>query len=362
MILCDGKRGFLTARWVVYALAFCGSTGGAQDCPPGTADGVWIKGRAFAVTPDGDRDLCEFENYYLTSGVVATFRSDGTREAYFFDYSRTVWDGDRGSTGAYAASGGSKGYHTFMGGGAFNPGPSFDGGVALPFLPIAWGLGERSFIEPPLRIARGGGDCEVVVRLGSGTQNAECRESHLFRGGRWIQCESMVFTTAMESGAPLVRSRMTGEGSLPAVPWLPQRVRVDQWRYWNSTTGEGTGQPQSWRAEIEDARLIDSSQNWRPLFEGLSSGLVELKPGQFFDVGTQTAMKVPSGGIMFQPGPVSIMEQGGGILESGFSVGRSKLRWALIVPLLLLAVVMVNWARGLRGGGPRMGRSLKQRP
>ncbi len=263
--------GKLHLPWLAWLVALFSLARGldppAQDstsCAGGQFTGLKLEGRILRGPSSGPLKpfVNHFEVYYLNCGVVTVAESQpGVREVFLLvgrsdsRYAVGGWDPVRKQD-------------SFLLRGIALRGP--EAGVAVPMRKLWLALERRNLFLECLEVHSDSGGCELVTRELIMSQHVS-QVRHRFSGGRYLGSE-----TVLESpdGTEQVIGEVSVQGSLEAAPWLPSRVE--------SRTYEGDKAilKETWIEEISKSERIDPAMDCASLFEKLTAGMVEIRPGQ----------------------------------------------------------------------------------
>lgn len=242
-----------------------------------------MEGKALTGRAGGAQEVYigKFEAHFLACGVVAVAEPrPGIREVFLF----------RGSSDQrYAVSG----WDSALGGDAFlNLGRWLDGpraGVATPFFDL-WRATRHpaNFLEV-YAVDSDSGRCDLVVRQ-------DARGGYVgrtvFTFGESGALSSVEYILEQPGGGESIMGTGVADGALQAAPWLPSRLEtriLDE-------TGRAT-EVSTW--VISHSERIDPAADCTALFEKLSAGMVEIRPGQRYlgpDKGLATMDGLPVAG------------------------------------------------------------------
>lgn len=310
------------------------------NCPLPPLDGLRVGGTLRLIGPDGafQREF-RFENTYLPDGIAARFEGQKSREAFLLNY-----ESSRDGTGRYALAGGEPGYEDFANLGSFSSGPNEPAAMAIP-LQILWDASHPGLSGAEVREASLPAGCELIVTRDTGCDNCEVVWTHRFVSGRWTWSELTMVRDG--SGPPMISSRIEGTGTADGEEWLPAKLVMKSWSSWSARTGEPAGQARTWEVTFSDVSRVDPAAKAGQVFDEISTGMVELQPGEYFDVKSQSARKAASGGQLLPRGEVALAP--GVKVDSGFRIPGSIAGWLLAgAGLLALGVLVRDQIRAAR--------------
>ncbi len=319
------------ARVATGALVIClfavTSRALAQDstpCPGFEFDGLRLEGRALTSRAGGAQEvyIAKFEAHFLQCGVVTVAECrPGIREVF-------LWQDP--SKQRYAVSG----WDPALKGDSFlNLGRWLDGqraGVATPFFDLWRAQAHPEHFLEVYSVRSDTGDCDLVVRQ-------DARGGYV---GRTVftfnaagALSSTEFVLENPGGGESVMGVGSVQGALPDAPHLPSRLET--------RSLDANGLPTEASAwEITRTARIDPAMDCTALFEKLSAGMVEIRPGQRY-LG-------PDKGIATIDGePIAGTPAGGGGLSAWWTRNR------VFVLSCAVVLALAFGARRLLGGRTR---------